>query len=151
MYQKAVLFNDETVAKQILATSDPKKQKALGKKVSNFSGETWDKHKFDIVVQANTLKFGGKGLAVEDDRFVYGSVDKAAREDITMREILLSTGDRELVEASPLDKIWGIGFDPQKAVYSARNKWGQNLLGKALMEVRKKLRNEDTVDQSSDE
>lgn len=52
---------------------------------------------------------------------------------------MLATGDRELVEASPDDRIWGIGFEAVKADAN-RDQWGENLLGLALMNVRKRLR-----------
>lgn len=58
-----------------------------------------------------------------------------------MAKILLDTGDSELVEAAPKDRIWGIGFGAKYAE-DFRQEWGQNLLGKALMEVRKRLREE---------
>jgi ribA/ribD-fused uncharacterized protein len=56
-----------------------------------------------------------------------------------IRDILLNTGDLELVEASPYDRIWGIGFKEEDAEAN-RNKWGANLLGKALIEVRGMLK-----------
>jgi ribA/ribD-fused uncharacterized protein len=58
-----------------------------------------------------------------------------------LRRLLMETGDRELVEASPRDRIWGVGFGEKNAGRS-RAKWGQNLLGKALMVVRERLREE---------
>lgn len=61
----------------------------------------------------------------------------------SLRMWLLATGERELVEASPLDSIWGIGFAERDAGAN-RQRWGQNLLGKALMEVRKRLREEES-------
>jgi ribA/ribD-fused uncharacterized protein len=59
-----------------------------------------------------------------------------------MQKLLLATGDRELVEASPFDKIWGVGFS-EKGAERNRHKWGQNLLGKALMTVRDRLREQE--------
>lgn len=59
-----------------------------------------------------------------------------------MRKWLLATRDRELVEASPMDRIWGVGFAAQDASAN-RRRWGQNLLGKALMVVRTRLREEE--------
>eukprot|EP00798_Chlamydomonas_sp_ICE-L_P010165 gene10165-8070_t len=61
-----------------------------------------------------------------------------------LKQLLLSTGDAELVEASPRDSIWGVGFAPNKAAAN-RSKWGLNLLGKALMTVREQLREGNTV------
>lgn len=55
---------------------------------------------------------------------------------------LLATGERELVEASPMDRVWGIGYGEKKAGLN-RHRWGKNLLGKALMDVREQLRKEE--------
>ncbi|KAF2687359.1 DUF1768-domain-containing protein [Lentithecium fluviatile CBS 122367] len=124
MVQKARLFGDEAVAKKMLATSDPKTHKALGRHVSNFSQKTWDEHKLRIVTEGNIHKF----ILSEDAD--------------NLRAMLLGTGERELVEASSLDRIWGVGF-AEKNAGANRHRWGQNLLGKALMDVRGKLRAED--------
>lgn len=56
----------------------------------------------------------------------------------------MGTGERELVEASSMDKIWGVGF-AEKDAEANRVKWGQNLLGKALMVVRERLREEESA------
>jgi ribA/ribD-fused uncharacterized protein len=56
-------------------------------------------------------------------------------------KILLDTEDKILAEASPYDKIWGIGFaeDDPRAKYQSQ--WqGKNLLGKVLMRVRERIR-----------
>ena len=57
-----------------------------------------------------------------------------------IKQYLLSTGDRILVEASPFDRIWGIGYIASNAVKVEKSKWGQNLLGKCLMKVREILK-----------
>jgi ribA/ribD-fused uncharacterized protein len=59
-----------------------------------------------------------------------------------IRRMLLATGDRYLVEASPFDRIWGIGF-AEKDASANRRRWGANLLGKALVDVRKSLREDE--------
>lgn len=79
--------------------------------------------KFDIVVQGNIYKF------------------TIAEDAETLREWLLKTGDRKLVEASPFDRVWGVGFT-EKNAGANRHRWGQNLLGKALMVVRTRLEEE---------
>ena len=120
MYHKAKVFGDDTIAEAILATSDARKQKALGRKVKGFDNAVWDKHKEDIVLRANRAKFGqNKGL----------------------RRKLFQTGDRQLVEASPLDLIWGIGLDADNARTTPPDQWpGKNLLGKIITQVREELR-----------
>lgn len=122
MYQKAILFDDNQVADKILQTNDPKTQKALGRTVRGFSQALWDQHKFNIVVQGNLLKFS---------------------QNSALQQQLLATGEKILVEGSPYDKIWGVGLkwsDPK--ILNDQNWQGANLLGKALMEVRQKLRDE---------
>jgi ribA/ribD-fused uncharacterized protein len=79
--------------------------------------------KLEIVTQGNYHKF------------------TSSRDAADLRAWLLETGDRELVEASPNDRIWGVGFDEKDAVKN-RGRWGQNLLGRALGEVRRRMREE---------
>ena len=119
MAQKARLFKDDEILKQILDTNDPKKMKALGQKVKSFNQSVWDANKFDIVLKGNYAKFS---------------------QNEELKAFLLATKNYVLVEASPLDKIWGIGLKENDK--NAKNPllWkGKNLLGFALMEVRKKL------------
>lgn len=95
-----------------------------------FDGEIWDREKGGIVEEGNWWKFvGGKSVDGEGD-------------GEGLRGRLLGTGGRELVEASPRDRIWGIGFVAEGAE-GRRGEWGENLLGKALMRVRERLREED--------
>ncbi|KAH9871982.1 hypothetical protein J1614_006241 [Plenodomus biglobosus] len=123
MVGKARLFGDENIALQMLNTEKPRTHKALGRKVQGFKEDVWDQHKLAIVTQGTYHKFTN-------------SQDAAS-----LAAQLLATGDRELVEASPLDRIWGVGFAPNKASAN-REFWGQNLLGKALISVRARLREE---------
>lgn len=112
MAQKALLFNDLEIHSQIMQTTSPKVQQSLGKKVKDFNNGVWDNFKGSIVFRGNLAKFNGN-----------------------LRNLLLSTGDKFLVEASPYDRVWGIGFKSDIAL-SKIDLWGQNLLGKILMEVR---------------
>lgn len=130
MHQKALLFSDAVIASKILSTDSPKTQKSLGRKVRNFDQGTWEKERERIVEEGTWLKF----------RFG-GDKGELGREGLSLGERLLSTGARELVEASPRDSIWGIGFHERWAD-SMREEWGLNLLGQALMKVRDKLRAE---------
>ena len=121
MAEKARLFGDKEVEKEIMNTSDPKLMKALGRKVRNFDPQVWDKVKYSIVLNGNYYKF---------------------TQNKEMMDFLLSTGDKILVEASPMDTIWGIGLgkDNEKA-HNIASWRGKNLLGFALMEVRDEIRN----------
>jgi ribA/ribD-fused uncharacterized protein len=119
MAHKALLFGDGQIYQLIMEATDPQQIKALGRKVKNFNPSVWDAHKFDIVLNGNRLKFGQNQL---------------------LRQRLLQTGNKKIVEASPYDKIWGIGLNAQTAIQTPENKWpGQNLLGEALMQVRVEL------------
>lgn len=123
MHQKGLLFApDDPVTKQILgqpgAVPNPRAIKALGRKVPNFDEKIWHQERFKIVVAGNYYKF---------------------TQNPDLKEQLLDTGDRELVEASPMDRIWGVGFGAKNAG-KMRHKWGLNLLGKSVMEVRRMIR-----------
>jgi len=120
MYHKAMLFDAEDVAKKILLTSDPKETKALGRSISNFDDEIWQARRYDVVLAGSLAKY---------------------RSSKECRDNLLATGDKQLVEGSPFDRIWGIGYTAKNAQANMHN-WGLNLLGQALMEVRETLRNE---------
>ncbi|MFD1145689.1 NADAR family protein [Saccharothrix hoggarensis] len=119
MEGKALLFGDEEVAERVVAARTPGEAKALGRHVRGFDEATWAAARLDVVVRGNLAKFGA-----HDD----------------LRAFLLGTGDRVLVEASPVDRVWGIGLaadDPRAADPST---WlGLNLLGEALMVVRDRL------------
>ncbi|KFE99434.1 hypothetical protein IX39_01840 [Chryseobacterium formosense] len=120
MAGKAKLFNDMEILEKILNAATPNQAKSLGRKVKNFDPQFWDDHKYEIVKQGNLLKFSqNKGF----------------------KEFLLSTEDKILVEASPYDKIWGIGMLETDRQAENPQQWnGENLLGFALMEVRDELR-----------
>ncbi len=124
MWRKAHLFDDHDLAASMLTVEHPKDVKALGREVRGFDQSVWEATRYDIVVTGNKHKF-------------------AQHEDL--REFLLATGEQVLVEASPDDRIWGIGMaadDPHAADPAL---WrGQNLLGFALGEVRELLSTEDS-------
>ena len=119
MEHKALHFGDHEVAAQIMTCTDPAQIKALGRKVRGFDDAKWDTVKFKIVVKGNTLKFS---------------------QNSGFKTRLASTGDKIIVEASPHDKVWGIGLSKEDAIKTNPSDWpGQNLLGLALMEVRDSL------------
>ncbi len=121
MYGKAVWFKDKEIYNKIMQTSNPKEVKQLGRMVKNFNQIEWDKKKYDIVKQGNQFKF---------------------EQNEDCRNELLSTGNKILVEASPYDRIWGIGYSAEHPYCKNVNVdyWGENLLGKLLMELREELR-----------
>lgn len=135
MWHKARMVNDTATAAQIMATTSPRKQKQLGREVVGFDPAAWDKIKMEVVEQGNYLKFTQATNAVSMKMDDVG-------DPVALRDLLLATGESELAEASKFDTIWGIGFDAQQAHSIPRNKWGQNLLGEALMNVRERLRRE---------
>jgi len=121
MAKKAQIFEDEEIKKMIMETADPKQIKSLGRKVKNFDEKTWDKLKYSVVLNGNYHKFA---------------------QNKEMREMLLSTDNKILVEASPLDTIWGIGYSFENPNSANPKHWrGLNLLGFALMEVRDEIKN----------
>lgn len=116
MYTKAITFFDDKNAHQILNTSNAKKQKSLGRAVKNFDSATWDKVKRDTVYTANLLKFD---------------------QNKDLLQMLIDTGNTYLVEASPYDKVWGIGMrEGEKGIEDFNNWKGENLLGNILTDLR---------------
>ena len=139
MYRKAILFNDPENASAILETSIPAEQKALGRAVQGFDEKILNKNRCLIVEEGNYWKFkNGK-----DEGELKG-------EGLSLRDRLLGTGEREIVEASPFDKIWGIGF-AEKNAEKKRKYWGLNLLGKALVKARERLRADPKEDSIEDD
>jgi ribA/ribD-fused uncharacterized protein len=119
MWRKALLFGDTSVAERVLTARTPGEAKALGREVSGFSDAEWVSARLEIVVEGNLAKFG---------------------QDPALRSYLLGTGSRVLVEASPQDRVWGIGLVASDPRAAAPAQWlGLNLLGEALMEVRSRL------------
>lgn len=119
MAQKAQLFDNQDIFEKILAARSPAEAKELGRQVLNFDEEIWCKKRVDIVVRGSLLKF---------------------EQNIELKEFLLNTKNRILVEASPVDQIWGIGLAANDPRATNPLQWnGLNLLGFALMEVRGQL------------
>jgi len=119
MAEKAKLFGDDEIRKQILKSKHPKQVKSLGRMVRGFKEEIWSENCFDIVKRGNMAKFS---------------------QNKELFEFLANTKQRILVEASPVDKIWGIGIGKDTDNIENPLTWkGKNLLGFALMEVRDEL------------
>lgn len=118
MSQKAVLFNDMESFDKIMKTTNPAIQKRLGRKVANFNERVWAQHKHRIVYEGNKAKF---------------------IQNLELKIYMLETDDMSLVEASPRDRYWGIGFSADKAI-DRKKDWGENILGKLLMKLRDDIR-----------
>jgi ribA/ribD-fused uncharacterized protein len=120
MWRKATRFpGNQELAAAMLRTPDPAELKAMGRMVQNFVELVWQRERLDIMVAGCYAKFSWNSA---------------------LRDELLATGDRILVEASPYDRIWGIGLRATDPDALDPTKWrGLNLLGQALMLVRDRL------------
>lgn len=119
MYKKALAFGDVEVGNAIMLTTNPKEQKALGRKVRGFNVDHWASISRDVMFRANLAKY----LQNED-----------------FYKQLMATDGTLIVEASPVDKIWGIGLDAKTAAITPFDQWpGSNWLGQVLTEVRETL------------
>ena len=119
MAAKATLSGDAEAVAKILAAPHPGEAKALGRQVRGFDEQRWAEHRFEAVIAGNTAKFS---------------------QHPQLRDFLAQTGSRVLVEASPHDRVWGIGLTADDERAASPASWlGLNLLGFALMEVRQRL------------
>ncbi|QEN91233.1 NADAR family protein [Labrys sp. KNU-23] len=120
MAGKARLFGDGQSLSEILMATSPKQAKQLGREVKGFESSQWDAQKYHIVTEGSIHKFD---------------------QNPALRKFLLSTGDAVLVEASPVDRVWGIGLAGDDDRAGNPLLWrGENLLGFALMQARDHLR-----------
>mmetsp|Transcript_13501 Transcript_13501/g.18016 ORF Transcript_13501/g.18016 Transcript_13501/m.18016 type:complete len:173 (-) Transcript_13501:226-744(-) len=121
MASKAKLFNDYEIRTEIMKEKrSPRRCKELGRKVKNFDIEKWDTKSLEIVTEISYAKFS------QNER---------------LKRLLLSSGDKILAEASPYDKVWGIGLkasDPR--AHNCKTWCGENKLGIALMNARQMIR-----------
>ena len=119
MAEKARLFNDQKMLQDILNANNPGLAKALGRQITGFIPEIWEEQCLSIVIKGNLAKFS---------------------QNQQLANFLLATQQRILVEASPVDNIWGIGLSQDAPNIDNPLTWcGKNLLGFALMIVREKL------------
>ena len=120
MAKKAELFNDNEVLVKIIKANSPAEAKKLGRQVKNYDDKLWLANRYEIVKLGNYHKFS---------------------QNKDLKTFLINTKGRVLVEASPVDPIWGIGMATDHKDVSNPEKWkGLNLLGFALMEVRDELK-----------
>lgn len=119
MAMKAMYFLDDEVLAEIMATDSPKKQKGLGRKVNNFDADKWNLVCKDFVYKGNKAKF---------------------EQNHELKLLLLATEGTTLVEASPYDKIWGIGLSEHDPKSRDRSTWkGKNWLGEVLTKLREDM------------
>lgn len=121
MAEKARLFGDKESLVKIIECRTPEIAKKIGRQVKGWEQNLWDDNKYDIVVKGNIAKFS---------------------QNPAIKNYLLSTGDKIIVESSKYDPIWGIGMSAEEeGVENPKNWKGQNLLGFAIMETRSFLIN----------
>ncbi|WP_424636331.1 NADAR family protein [Embleya sp. AB8] len=119
MAGKARMFGDADAERRVLAAGHPKTAKTIGRQVRGFDEQRWVAERFELITRGNVAKF---------------------EQHPAMRAFLLGTGRRVLVEASPLDRIWGIGLAADDERAGDPERWrGPNLLGFALMAARARL------------
>jgi ribA/ribD-fused uncharacterized protein len=122
MYLKAVSFHDEETADRIVKEGTyPKAAKELGRQVKNYDEKQWATLRENAMYTAVSAKFASN------------------RE---LQEKLLDTGNKILVEGTPMDPVWGVMVHwKDDRILDERNWKGKNLLGKVLMRVRQDLKN----------
>jgi ribA/ribD-fused uncharacterized protein len=119
MAEKAKLFDDQETLERILNAKSPAEAKKFGRLVKGFSEDVWLDHRFEIVVKGSVAKFS---------------------QNEELKKFLIATGSKILVEASPVDRIWGTGMDQNDEHAENPRLWkGLNLLGFALMEARERI------------
>lgn len=119
MFAKAVFFHDKDIAEQILMDSKPSVQKQLGRQVKGFDPDVWASVSEQVMYDVLYAKFTQNSILLEK---------------------LLSTEGKVLVEASPFDKIWGVGLGEDDPLILDEKNWkGDNKLGKCLTTLRDNL------------
>jgi ribA/ribD-fused uncharacterized protein len=119
MAEKARLSGDAEMRRRILQAGSPAEAKQLGREVRGFDPAVWNARKSEVVAEGNMHKFSAHPA---------------------LKAFLIATGNRVLVEASPVDRVWGIGMAADHPQINNPLCWrGENLLGYALMEVRDRL------------
>ncbi|MDQ1234625.1 ribA/ribD-fused uncharacterized protein [Paenibacillus sp. SORGH_AS306] len=119
MYGKAQLFGDREIARRVIEAPHPRQQKALGRQVQRFDNDLWNQEAKNIVYRGNHAKF---------------------TQNPELLLVLLATAGHTLVEASPTDRIWGIGLAEDDPRIHQRATWrGTNWLGEVLTQLREDL------------
>ena len=120
MWEKAIFFNDHEIASRILKEENPAKAKKLGREVKNFDDSKWSKVCYEIMYKINYEKYF---------------------QNTRLKNILLNTDDKMIIEANPRDTRWAIGLSAEDDRVLDESQWqGENLLGKVLMQIRDELK-----------
>lgn len=122
MYVKALTFGDRHIADKILATNNPNEARKLGRQVRNYDDKVWNEVRWLVFYNLNLCKY------VQDEK---------------LRNMLLDPkfDNKTFVEASPIDKIWGVGLDENNPLIDDEKNWrGTNYLGDILTKIRNKLK-----------
>ena len=120
MYNKCLLFDPNSILiDKILNENNPSKIKAYGRLVKNYVDNIWSEKRYEVLIKGLYAKF---------------------EQNLEIRNKLLSTSNKILYEASPYDRIWGIGLSARDALITDSSLYGKNILGVALMETRNKFR-----------
>ena len=122
MYIKAITFGDNVTAQKILNTDDPNRCRKLGRQVKGYNDAEWAKIRYDVFYTLNWAKY---------------------IQDKNLQEKLLNPqfDGKKFVEASPIDKIWGIGYaEDNRNIEFTDMYWGKNYLGRILTNIRNRLK-----------
>ena len=120
MYTKAMFFQDYETAVEILDAKTPNEARLLGRKVKNYDDKKWSEVRYKIFYELNLIKY---------------TKDKQLQERLLNPQF----DNKVFVEASPIDSIWGVGYDENRAEYNEHN-WGRNYLGKIITNIRNRIK-----------
>ena len=122
MYIKAITFGDNVTAQKILNTDDPNRCRKLGRQVKGYNDAEWAKIRYDVFYTLNWAKY---------------TQDKKLQKKLLDPQF----DGKKFVEASPIDKIWGIGYaEDNPNIEFTDMYWGKNYLGRILTNIRKRLK-----------
>lgn len=125
-YYRATLTGQMGIAEEILSAETPREAKRLGDStdVSSELQPVWEDTIASVMESVCQHKFS---------------------QNTEAKNFLLGTGERELVEAS-VDKFWGCGVSLQDPALRNKSTWtGRNTLGRILVKVRSRLRDESSL------
>ena len=120
MAETVRLFTDHRAVELIMSSADPSTYKRIGRGVRNFDSAVWDKGKQTAVLVGTNAKY---------------------TQNPAVKNHLLSTGNKRLADASPLDPVWGIGLRADDPRANDTRPWrGKQYFGEAHFAVRESIR-----------